>query len=69
MRYSQFFWLNYDILFSTVVRAVVLAKLVIEGICTLASFISALRVVLVAKLAMSSTLPSIFLILTHIQSF
>ena len=69
MRYSQFFWLNYDILFSTVVRAVVLAKLVIEGICTLASFISALRVVLVAKLAMSGTLPSIFLILTHIQSF
>ena len=37
------------ILYSTAVRAVVVAKLVILGILTLTSFILALRVVLVAK--------------------
>ena len=47
--------------FSTAVRAVVVATLVILGILHLISFISALRVVLVAKLVISSILPLIFL--------
>ena len=41
--------LTLGILFSTAVRAVSLAKLVILGILPLSSFILALRVVLVAK--------------------
>ena len=51
------------ILFSTVVRAVVVAKLVILGISTLTSFILALKVVLVAKLVISGILYSISFIL------
>ena len=49
--------------FSTVVRAAVVAKLVIQGISPLTSSMLALRVVLVTKLVMSSILSSIFLIL------
>ena len=45
--------LTLGFLFSTTVRAVVLARLVILGISPLTSFILALRVVLVAKLVMS----------------
>ena len=41
------------ILFSTVVRAVLVAKLVILGISLLTSFILALRLELVAKLVIS----------------
>ena len=52
-----------------VVTAVVVAKLLILGISLLTSFILALRVVLVAKLVISSTLSSIFLILTLYTSF
>ena len=44
------------ILFSTAVRAVVVAKLVILGIPPLTSFILALRVVSVAKLVISGIL-------------
>ena len=51
------------VLFSTAVRTVVVAKLVILGILFLTSFILALRVVLVAKLVISGILSSIFLIL------
>ena len=51
------------ILFSTAVRAVVVAKLAILGFF-LTSFILAFRVALVAKLVMSGILPSILLILT-----
>ena len=58
------------ILFSTAVRAVVIAKLVILGISFLAtSFILELRVVLVAKLVMSSILYSICLTLALHTSF
>ena len=54
----------WSILFSTAVRAIVVAKLVMLGISALTSFILALRVVgLVAKLVISSILFSIFLIL------
>ena len=52
MLYRQFFLtklLTLGILFSTAVRAVSLAKLVILGILPLSSFILALGVVLVAK--------------------
>ena len=50
-------------LFSTAVRAKVVAKLVILDILFLTSLILALRVVLVAKLVMSGISFSIFLIL------
>ena len=50
------FILFYGILFSTAVRALVVAKLVILGISPLTSFILALRVVLVAKLVISGIL-------------
>ena len=53
--------ITLGIFFSTAVRAVVVATLVILGILHLISFISALRVVLVAKLVISSILPLIFL--------
>ena len=51
MLYSVFLTklLTIGTLFSTVIRAAVVAKLVILGILPLTSFILALRVVLVAK--------------------
>ena len=61
--------LTLGVLFSMVVTAVVVAKLLILGISLLTSFVLALRVVLVAKLVISSTLSSIFLILTLYTSF
>ena len=51
------------ILFSTVVRAAIVVKLVIADISDLTSFILALREALVAKLVISGILSSIFLIL------
>ena len=51
--------LTLGILFSKVVRAVVVAKLVILGISFLISFVLALRVVLVAKLVILCTLLSL----------
>ena len=65
MFYSQFFTkvLTLGILFLTVVRAVVAAKLLILGISTLTPFILALKVVLVAKLVISGILCSIPFIL------
>ena len=54
--------LTFSILFSTVVRAAVVAKLVTLGISPLTSFILALRVAIVAELVISSILSSIFLI-------
>ena len=58
------------ILFSTVVRAVVVvAKLIILGISAATSFILALRVVLVPKLVISGILSSIFLILALYSVF
>ena len=48
--------------FSTAVRAVVVAKLLILGIFSLTSFMLVLRVVLLAKLVTSSILTSMFLI-------
>ena len=54
--------LTLGILFSTAVGAVVVPKLVILGFLFLKSFILPLRVVLVAKLVISGTLSSIFLI-------
>ena len=55
--------LTLAILFSTVVRAAVVAMFVIQGISPLTSSMLTLRVVLVSKLVMSSILSSIFLIL------
>ena len=58
------------ILFSTVVRAAVVGKLVILGISPLTSFILALKKALVAKLVISDILSSMFLILAlHIPFF
>ena len=57
------------ILFSTVVRAAVVFKLVILGTSFLISFILAWSVVLVAKLVISGFLSSIFLILALYKSF
>ena len=48
--------LTLGILFSTAVRAALVAKLVILGISLLTSFALALRVVLVAKLVISGIL-------------
>ena len=62
LSYIQFFWLTFDILFSTVVRAAVAARLVIPGLSPMTSFILALREALVAKLVISGILSSIFLI-------
>ena len=50
-----------DILFSTAVRAVVVARLVILGILFLTSFILALRAVVVAKL--------VILVISFLTSF
>ena len=62
--------LTLRILFSAVVRAAVVAKLVILlGISRLISFILALRVVLVAKLVISGILSSTVLILALYTSF
>ena len=72
MCYSQFFLaklLTLRILLSTVVRAAVVAKLVILSISTLNSFILASREWLVAKLVMPGILSSIFLILAYYTSF
>ena len=55
--------------FSTTVRAVVLTKLVILGILFLTWFILALRVLLAAKLVISSTLSSMILMLALYTSF
>ena len=57
------------ILFSAAVRAVVLAKLVIQGISPLTLFILALKVVLVAKWVISGILSSISFILALYTSF
>ena len=61
--------LTSDILFSTVVRAAVVAKLVILGIPFLTSFILALREALVAKLVILGILSSISLILASYSVF
>ena len=61
--------LTLGILYSTAVRGVVVAKLVILGISPLTSFILALREALVAKLVISGILSSIFLILALHTSF
>ena len=63
MRHLLVYYQNLGILFSTVVRAVVVAKLVILGISTLTSFILALKVVSVAKLVILGILYSISFIL------
>ena len=55
--------LTLGIIYSTALRAVLVAKLVILSISTSALFISALQVVLVAKLVISGILSSIFFIL------
>ena len=55
--------LTSGISFSTAVRAIVVAKLLILSISSLTSFILALKVVLVAKLVISVILSSILLIL------
>ena len=57
------------ILFSTAVRVVVVAKLLILSIFDLTSFMLALRVVLLAKLVISSILTSMFLIFTFYYVF
>ena len=54
---------------STVVRAAVVAKLVILGISPLTSFILAQRAVLVAKLVISGILSSTFFILALYTTF
>ena len=69
---KQFFWtklLTLGILFSTVVRAAVAAKLVTLGISPLTSFILALREALTAKLIKLGILSSIFLIVAFYTSF
>ena len=53
--------LTLNILFSTAVRAVVVAKLVILGILFSTSYILPLRVALVTKLVISGILSSILL--------
>ena len=61
--------LRLGILFSTVVRAAVVAKFVTTGISPLSSFILALRVVLVAKLVISGILSLVFFYLSIIYIF
>ena len=61
--------LTSGISFSTAVRALVVAKLVILGISALISFILALRLALVAKLVTAGILSSIFLIVALYASF
>ena len=71
MCYSQFLakLLTLGILFSTTVKPVEVAKLVILGISFLTSFILAFRVVLVANLVISGILSSIFVISPLYASF
>ena len=57
------------ILFSTAVKAVLLAKLKMLGNLSLTSFILGFRVVLVAKLVILGILSTIFFILTLYRSF
>ena len=61
--------LTLGILFTTVVRAAVVTKLVILGISSLTLFILGLREALVAKLVISGILSSIFFILALYTSF
>ena len=61
--------LTVGILFSTALRGVLVAKLVILGISPLTSFVLTLIVASVAKLEISGTLSSTFLILTSYTSF
>ena len=61
--------LTLGIIFSTAVRELVVSRLVILVISPLTSFISELRVVLVAKLVISGILSSIFFILALYTSF
>ena len=61
--------LTLGILFSTVVRAVLVAKLLLLSIFPLTSFILALRVVLVTKLVILGILSSIFLTLALYSVF
>ena len=61
--------LTLGILFSTALRAVLVANFVILGISPLTSFILALRVVLVAKLVISGIFCSISFILALYTSF
>ena len=61
--------LTLGILFLAVVRAILVAKLVILGISSLTSFVLAFREALVAKLVVSGILSSIFLILALYTSF
>ena len=61
--------LTLGILFWTVARAVVPAKIVMLGISPLTSIVLALSLVLVAKLVISGILSSIFFILALYTSF
>ena len=61
--------LTLSILFSTAVRTVVVAKLILLGILFSTSFMLALRVELAVKLVISGILPSIFLILALYTTF
>ena len=61
--------LTPGILFSTAVKVVVVAKVVILSILFSTSFILVFRVALGAKLVISGTLPSIFFILVLYTSF
>ena len=61
--------LTLRILFSTAVRAVIVAKLIILRISFLISFTLALRVVLVATLVITGILSSVFMILALYTSF
>ena len=71
MCYSYFLakLLTLGVLFSTAVKAAVVAKLLILCISYLTSFIVAIRVVLVAKLVISGILSSTFFILAFIHFF
>ena len=72
MCYSQFLLtklLTLGILFSTAVRAIIVAKVIILSISRLTSFTLALREALVAKLVIPGILSSIFFILTSCKSF
>ena len=68
MLYSAFL-LTSDFLFSTEINTVVVDKLVILNISLFTSFILALRLILEAKLVISSILFSIFFILALYKSF
>ena len=61
--------LTFGILFSTAVNAEVVAKPLIPGTSALTSFIFVLRMVLVAKIVISSILSSISLILSLYSVF